>query len=67
MTNQDLRAKYKKDTGIYAGIKTEWETQLDGDLTIEELDSPIEVEIDIDLSDIPYLIWLEEQLINLKQ
>ena len=67
MTNQDLRAKYKKDTGIYADASGIDYIDLDNRLTIEELSQSVEVKVEIELEDIPYLIWLEEQLIiNLK-
>ncbi len=64
MTEQDLRAKYKKDTGVYADIEIVENLTIDEDLTIYELSEPIEFNIQIAFDKILYLVWLEEQLIK---
>ncbi len=66
MTNFDLRLSYKKDTGNSADANIIKEIVLDESTTISELVEFMDIEIDIEMDEIPYVLWLEEQLIKLK-
>ncbi len=68
MTEQDLRLSYKRDTGNNVDIDRTEKVELEDNLTIYELRYPIDIEIEIYMDSIPYVVWLEEQLlINLNK
>jgi len=64
MTDLDLRAEYKKETGSYARAKISTEITLEDDTTIYDLGYPIAYVFDFQFYEIPYIIWLEDQLIK---
>ena len=63
MTENDLRLMYKRDTGHEAipSLPVVIEPEEWSDLEDEEA---LEIEIPFDIKDVPYIIWLEEKLIE---
>lgn len=66
MTNSDLRMLYKRDTGNNADIHVKAEIQISDQMTLEEMTETFEEDVYIYVDDIPYVEWLEEELLKFK-
>lgn len=64
MNNLDLRLKFKMDTGKYPEViivdSIDYKLEVDN----EEVSGTIEKGFDMDLDDVDYIKWLEDQLIK---